>query len=76
MMRVLLGADESLRYIGLNEKYGNFDRIFYDVSGRTDNFIVHMINDFKQWSPMKSVETSYDTFDKDVDDSTVDVSHS
>lgn len=71
-----LVADESLRFIGNNEKYGNFDRIFYDTSGLTDNFIIHIINDFKQWSPMKAVSNSYDTFDDEVDTSDRSVEHS
>ena len=69
-------ADETMRYIGLNEQYGNFDRIFYDASGRTDNFIIHFVNDFAQWSPMKPVVDSYDTFDDDIDDSVHNVSKS
>lgn len=73
---VSLVADETLRYIGLNEKYGNFDRIFYDASGRSDNFIIHIINDFEQWSPWKPISDSYDTFDEDVDDSAVQISKS
>lgn len=71
-----LVADESLRFIGNNEKYGNFDRIFYDTTGLTDNFIIHIINDFKQWSPMKAVSNSYDTFDDEVDTSDRSVEHS
>lgn len=64
-----LVADESLRYIGSNEKYGNFDRIFYDTTGLTDNFIIHIINDFKQWSPMKAISNSYETYDDEIDTS-------
>lgn len=76
VLPVDLAADESLRYIGVTEQYGNFDRIFYDTTGRSDNFIVHMINEFEQWSPMKPVSESYDTFDKDTDDAITNIAHS
>lgn len=66
-------ADEELRYIGRYEKFGNYDRIFYDTTGITDNFIVHMIQEFGMYAPMKSISDSYDTFDKDVDDADINV---
>lgn len=66
-------ADEELRYIGRYEKFGNYDRIFYDTTGLTDNFIVHMIQEFGMYAPMKSISDSYETFDKDVDDADINV---
>jgi hypothetical protein len=65
--------DEELRYIGRYEKFGNYDRIFYDTTGLTENFIVHMIQDFSMYAPMKSISDSYDTFDDDVDDAAINV---
>lgn len=66
-------ADEELRYIGRYEKFGNYDRIFYDTTGISDNFIVHMIQELSMYAPMKSISDSYDTFDKDVDDASINV---
>lgn len=72
---VPLACDESLRFIGLNESYGNYDRIFYDNSGATDNFIITMYQNFKMYSPMKPVSESFDAFDKDSDDDVTKVEH-
>lgn len=69
-------ADEYLRFIGRNEGFGNYNRIFYDTTGLTDNFIIQMVHDFKVYSPMKPVSESFDTFDKDVDNGYTEVSHS
>lgn len=69
-------ADEYLRFIGRNEGFGNYNRIFYDTTGLTDNFIVQMVHDFKVFSPMKPVSESFDTYDKDVDNGYAEVSHS
>lgn len=66
-------ADEELRYIGRYERFGNYDRIFYDTKGLTDNFIIHMIQELKMYAPWKPISESYDTFDKDVDDTSIDV---
>lgn len=66
-------ADEELRYIGRYERFGNYDRIFYDTKGLTDNFIVHMIQELKMYAPWKPISESYDTYDKDVDDTSLDV---
>lgn len=63
-------ATESLRFVGLDESIGNYDRIFYDNTGLVDNFIIHIVQDYKLWSPMKPVADSFDTYDKDVDDDT------
>lgn len=74
--RIDLIADEYLRYIGRNEGFGNYNRIFYDTSGLTDNFIVQMVHEFHVYSPMKPVSESFDTFDRDVDNGFVEVKHS
>ena len=73
---VNLQADEYLRFIGRNEGFGNYNRIFYDTTGLTDNFIVQIVQDFKIYAPMKPVSESFDTFDKDVDNGITQVSHS
>lgn len=62
--------DPILRTVGLYEGFGNYNRIFYDTAGLADNFILHMIQDLKYYSPMKSVSTSFDTVDHSVDDDT------
>lgn len=69
-------ADEELRYIGRYEQFGNYDRMFYDNTGLTDNFIVHIIQDLQMWAPMKPVSESWDTFDKDSDDDSVKIEKS
>lgn len=66
--------DEELRFVGKFEAFGNFDRIFYDTYGLTDNFIVHIIQDLHVYSPCKPVSESFDTYDKDLHDSSIDVS--
>lgn len=68
-------AVEELRYIGRNEQFGNYDRIFYDMTGRTDNFIVHIIQDFSMYAPMRPISHSFDTFDENNDDSSVELNH-
>lgn len=60
--------DTILRTVGLYEGFGNYDRIFYDTTGLSDNFILHMIQDLKYYSPMKSISSSFDTVDHSVDD--------
>lgn len=74
--KIDLIADEYLRFIGRNEGFGNYNRIFYDTTGLTDNFIVQMIHEFHVYSPMKPVSESFDTYDKDVDNGYVEVKHS
>lgn len=67
-------ATEELRYIGKDEDFGNYDRIFYDTTGRTDNFIVHIIEDLDVYQAMKSVSDSYDTLDDDqLDDDVMQI---
>lgn len=74
--KIDLIADEYLRFIGRNEGFGNYNRIFYDTTGLTDNFIVQMIHELHVYSPMKPVSESFDTYDKDVDNGYVEVKHS
>lgn len=68
-------AGEDIRKVGVDESVGQYDRIFYDTTGLTDNFILDQINDYKVWSPMMPVSESFGTFDKDVDDTTNEVTH-
>lgn len=70
---------EELRYIGLSEDYGNYDRMFYDVKGTTDNFVIQMIQEYSITSPMLPISESYNTYDKDGlsdDNATTSISHS
>lgn len=69
----VLFPDEELRYIGKIESNGNYDRIFYDTTGLTDNFIVHMVHNLKIWSPMKPISDSFDSYDPEVDDDVMQV---
>lgn len=71
-----LVCDEELRYVGRYEKYGNFNRIFYDTTGRNDNFIVHIVQDLTMYAPMRPIDNSFDTFDEFNDDNTVSLEHS
>ena len=68
-------ADEYLRYIGRSDGFGNYNRIFYDTTGLTDNFIVDIVHEFKQYSPMKPVSESFDTFDDELDNGSNQISH-
>ncbi|QRV61872.1 major capsid protein [Microvirus sp.] len=68
-------CDEELRYIGRYEKYGNFNRIFYDTTGRNDNFILHIVQNLTMYAPMRPRDNSFDTFDEFNDDNTVSLEH-
>lgn len=70
-----LPADEELRYIGRKEFYGNFDRIFYDTTGKTDNFIIHIVQELSMYAPMKPIDNSFETYDEFNDDSVQKVEH-
>lgn len=70
-----LPCDEELRYIGRKEFYGNFDRIFYDTTGKTDNFIIHIVQDLSMYAPMKPIDNSFETYDEFNDDSVQKVEH-
>lgn len=65
--------NEDLRYVGKFESFGNFDRIFYDTFGWTDNFILHNIHEFHVYSPCKPVSESFDTFDSELHDSSIEI---
>lgn len=71
-----LPADEELRYIGRKEFYGNFDRIFYDTTGKSDNFIVHIVQELSMYAPMKAIDNSFETFDEFNHDDSISVEHS
>lgn len=73
---VVLRPDEELRYIGKDESFGNYDRIFYDTTGHTDNFIAYIDNNVKMFAPMKPISDSFEAFDETQDTDTVNVSHS
>lgn len=73
---VVLRPDEELRYIGKDESFGNYDRIFYDTTGHTDNFIAYIDNSVKMFAPMKPISDSFEAFDETQDTDTVQVSHS
>lgn len=68
-------CDEELRYIGRYEKFGNFNRIFYDTTGRNDNFILHIVQDLTMYAPMRPIDNSFDTFDEFNDDGNVKLEH-
>lgn len=73
---VTLRPDEELRYIGKDESFGNYDRIFYDTTGHTDNFIAYIDNTVKMYANMKPISDSFETYDETQDTDTVQVSHS
>jgi len=66
---------ETFRQIRATEGYGDYNRIFQYVNGDYDHFILQMVFDAKVSAPMKAISESYDTYDKDVDDSTIQASH-
>lgn len=66
---------EELRSIGLYETYGNYDRMFYDTSGMSDNFILHQVHEFKYYAPMKPIADSFDTVNDEVNDDVTKVEH-
>lgn len=70
-----LFANEYLRFIGRSEGFGNYNRIFYDTTGLTDNFIVDIFYNFKQYSPMRPISESFDTFDEQNDNGYTNISH-
>lgn len=68
--------DDYLRFIGRTEGFGNYNRIFYDITGQTDNFILDLYQDYEVYSPMKRVSESFDTFDDNIDNATINIEHS
>lgn len=66
---------EELRSIGLFEVYGNYDRIFYDTTGLSDNFILHQLQDFKYYASMKPIQDSFDTVNDETDNDVSKVVH-
>lgn len=53
---------------------GNTNRIFQVTSPTDDHVIMQIVFDVTMYAPMKSIATSYDTFDETTDH-TIDVSH-
>ena len=78
-------ASEEFRYINKYDYMGDYNRLFYNhgvfgiqyqnkpIYVHDDNFIVQTVVDATQTSVLKPVERSFDTFDEDVDDSTISV---
>lgn len=78
-------ASEEFRYINRYDYMGDYNRLFYNrgvfgieyedkpIYVRDDNFIVQSVIDATQTTILKPLEMSFDTFDKDVDDSTIEV---
>nr|WCD56444.1 MAG: major capsid protein [Microviridae sp.] len=72
-------CNENLRFIGQKEEFGNYDRLFVDSLGVQDNFIIHMVQDYKIHAPMLPISDSFDTFDNEGlkdDNHTVSIQHS
>lgn len=68
-------VSESLRYIGNNPNYGNFNRIFTDTRGFYDDFIVHIHHIFNVSQPVKPVADSFDTYDPETNNDVKQVEH-
>jgi len=68
-------VSEYLRYKTLDDSYGNYNRLFVDSDSFNDNFIIHMLNEMSMVSPLKPMSQSYDTFDDDSNNSTVNTEH-
>lgn len=78
-------ASEEFRYINKYDYMGDFNRLFYNhgvfgiqyqnkpIYVHDDNFIVQSVIDATQTSVLKPIERSFDTFDEDVDDSSISV---
>lgn len=73
---VTIEPDEALRYIGKYESYGNYDRVFYDTTGNSDNFILHCIQDYSLRAPMLPVSESFGTIDREFGDSEISIQKS
>lgn len=63
----------NFRRVGLNPLFGNYDRIFDDTDSTHDHFIIHMIFDCQALLPLKSLSSSFDTFDEESDNTTMSV---
>lgn len=78
-------ASEEFRYLNKKDYMGDFNRLFYNrgvfgikvqdkpVYVHDDNFIVQSVFDVTQTTVLKPIEQSFDTYDEQVDDSTVSV---
>lgn len=63
---------ETFRQIRANDAYGDYNRIFQYTGNDYDHFIIQQVFDVKVSSPMKSISESYDTFDEENDNSTIE----
>lgn len=79
-------ASDAWRYIGRFPYLQNSDRIFNNSGTRLtsgdevnpidDNFIIHNYFKIEMLQPLASISDSFETFDKDTDDSSSTVEHS
>lgn len=72
----VINAGEELRYVERTPDYGNYNRIFVDNTGYFDNFIIHMVQDWDYYAPMKPISQSFETFDDATDDISTSVTAS
>lgn len=68
-------VSESLRYLGNNPNYGNFNRIFTDTRGFYDDFIIHIHHRFNASQPVKPIADSFDTYDPETNNDVKEVEH-
>lgn len=68
-------VSESLRYLGNNPNYGNFNRIFTDTRGFYDDFIIHIHHNFTASQPVKPIADSFDTYDPETNNDVKQVEH-
>ena len=66
---------ETFRKCQATSGYGDYNRIFQYVNGDYDHFIMQMVFDAKVTSPMKSISQSYDTFNEENDNASINVEH-
>ena len=78
-MGVSPSASTAWQSLDGNSSVGNFNRLFYDegnpsaLFGNTDKFIVQTVFSFKVRNYLKPISDSYDTFDENVDTSSINV---
>lgn len=79
-MGVSPSASTAWQSLDGNSAVGNFNRLFYDEGkpsdqfGNSDKFIVQTVFSFKVRNYLKPISDSYDTFDENVDTSSINVS--
>lgn len=72
----VINSGEELRYIERTPDYGNYNRIFVDNTGYFDNFIIHIVQDWDYYAPMRPISQSFETYDDSSDDSSTSVNAS